>query len=466
MNYDLHALISVFKHVYSYLLYRFFLRSLVASYALHALIRENKVGALKAAIESGADVNVQDRMGNTPLLLAFLEWAWPSISMNNEGVVTDELIECLLNYNPDVTIANENGTTPLHYAVLGDNIKFIKALIERGADINARDNLQATPLLKVLDKGKGYALEVIKCLLENGADINAQNSMGMTPLLLALLCSKKEVNNELIECLLNYNPDVTIANENGTTPLHLVPLRNSIKFIKALIERGADINARDKLLQATPLLKVLDWRGRQNDMEVIKCLLENGADINARDKYGKTVLHQTVGDWGSKYNMLTLIEYLLQSGVDINAQDVDGFTPLIRAMCTIACNETHIALLLRYNPNVTISDTWGRTAVCYMYDRHDLSDSIKGIILLRSVPGLRRWRLESFINAFRMQSPFPGELYNAITPEFIALVHPEIPLEMKVRWLKAYDEKVFGIGKEQVSEAEEQALPYETGCRP
>jgi ankyrin repeat protein len=331
------------------------------TYDLHELVRENKVDDIQEAIEKGADINVQDERGNTPLLLAFLEWAWSFISMNNEGVVTDELIECLLNYNPDVTIANEDGTTPLHAAVLGDNIKFIKALIERGAKVNARDKILRTPLLKVLEKNNGYALEVIKCLLERGAD------------------------------------------------------------------------------------------------------------INARDNYGKTVLHQAVEccfrEEYKEYNMFTLIKYLLQSGADINAQYEDGFTPFMIAVYNSVHNETHIALLLRYNPDVTIKDKEGRTAISYMSSRIDLSDSIKGMILLRSVPGLRRWRLESFINAFRMQSPFPGELYNAITPEFIALVHPEIPLDKKLRWLEAYDEEVLGIGKEQASE-EEQALPYEIRCRP
>jgi ankyrin repeat protein len=299
--------------------------------------------------------------------------------------------------------------------------------------------------------------------IEKGADINVQDEEGNTPLILAL--AEEAVNDETIECLLDCNPDVTIADKDGITPLHLAALRNSIKFVKALIERGANINARDKVEQATPFLIAVADKRCQHDMEVIKCLLENGADINARDKYGKTALHHTVEAFYYEENMSTLIEYLLQSGADINGQDDEGFTPLIKAMYNPLYNETHIALLLRYNPDVTIKNKEGRTAISYMYDKDDLSDSIKGVILLRSVPGLRRWRLEPFINAFRMQSLFPRELYNSITPEFIALVHPEIPLEMKVRWLEAYDEEVLGIGKEQASE-EEQALAYETGCRP
>jgi hypothetical protein len=43
--------------------------------------------------------------------------------------------------------------------------------------------------------------------------------------------------------------------------------------------------------------------------------------------------------------------------------------------------------------------------------------------------------------------------------------YPEIPLDKKLRWLEAHDEERLGIGKEQAPE-EEQALTYETGCRP
>jgi ankyrin repeat protein len=393
------------------------------SYDLYALIRENKIDAIQEAIANGADINVQDEEGNTPLILA----------LDGEEV-NDETIECLLNYNPNVTIANEDGTTPLHLAVLRNSIKFIKALIERGAGINVQDE------------------------------------EGNIPLILAL--EEEEVEDETIEYLIDCNSKVMIANKDGTTPLHAAVFRNNIKFIKALIERGADINARDEF-QATPLLRVLDLRGRQNDMEVIKCLLENGADINARNRHGATVLHQTVEDWGNKYNMLSLIEYLLQSGADINAQDEYDFTPLIRAMCTIACNEMHIALLLRYNPNVTISDTWGRTAVSYMYDRNDLSDSIKGQILslcLLEDPMMQCLKSKEFQLGFCKPRNLPTELYLDIvdyaTPNIIEDIAPEIPLQDKLNWLKAHKEETRRKRQEQAFKAEEQALIYETGCRP
>jgi ankyrin repeat protein len=296
-------------------------------------------------------------------------------------------------------------------------------------------------------------VSALKEAIVNGADINRRDEGGMTPLLLALwnsslsaLWGNEESKDETIECLLNYNPDVTIANSVGITPLHVAVTGGNIKFIKALIEKGANINARDKFDQVTPLLKVLlgssgHWRDyldylhtsrRWHDIEVIKCLLEHGADINA--------------------------------------QNEKGLTPLMAALENrLACNETHIALLLRYNPDITIKNKVGRTAVSYMYDRHDLSDSIKGMILSLCLLGDPMMQcLKSDQSDFLKATNLPLELYLDIvdyaTSHILDNIVPAIPLQDKLDWLKAYKEETRRKG--QASEAEEHALTYETGCRP
>jgi ankyrin repeat protein len=394
-------------------------------YDLHALIRENKIDALKEAIEKGADINVQDEYGNTLLILAL-----------NEEEANDETIECLLDYKSMVTITNNSRITALHAAIIRNNNKFIRVLVERGADINAQDE------------------------------------EGNTPLILALLCNEEEVKDETIECLIDCNSKIMIANKDGTTPLHAAVFRNNIKFIKALIERGADINARDEF-QATPLLYTLEYNRRCDDIPVIACLLQNGADINARDKYDKTVLHHAVEDLYKKYNTLTLIEYLLQSGADINAQDEDGFTPFMIAVYNIAYNETHIALLLQYNSDVTIKDKRGRMAVSYLSKRNDLSDSIKGKLLslcLLEDPRMQCLKSEGFQGGFCKNTSLPTELYLDIVDHaksyILEDIAPEIPLQDKLNWLKAYKEETRRKRQEQASEAEEQTLPCEIRCRP
>jgi ankyrin repeat protein len=483
------------------------------TYDLYTLIKENKVDALKAAIESGADINMQGENGNTPLLLALL---------SNKKGVKDKIIECLLNYHPDVTIANKDGTTPLHIAIIKKEIKFIKTLIERGADITARGLYQYTPLLQAVDsKWRWYDMEVIKCLLkngadinardrddktalhhaveeicpkenqltlveyllQNGADINAQDEVGRTPLLLVLWSSsvsalwgnEEGVKDETIECLLNYNPDVTIANKDGTTPLHVAVTGNNIKFIKTLIEKGADINAQ-VWCQYTPLLQAVDTSRRWYDMEVIKCLLENGADINVRDKYGKTALHHVIEEICPKENPLTLIECLLQNGANINAQDEEGFTPLLRAIYDfklLTIDESLIVLLLRYNPDVTIKDKRGRIAASYMSKSADLSKCIKGKILslcLSEDPMMQCLKSEEFQRGFCKNTSLPTELYLDIVDYaksyILEDIGSEIPLQDKLDWLKAYKEETRRKRQEQASEAEEQALPCEIRCRP
>ena len=58
-----------------------------------------------------------------------------------------------------------------------ENLKQVKYLIEKGADVNAKDNEGNTALIK--SSRKGY-LEVVKCLIEKGADINTKNNCGIT----------------------------------------------------------------------------------------------------------------------------------------------------------------------------------------------------------------------------------------------------------------------------------------------
>jgi ankyrin repeat protein len=61
------------------------------TYDLHALVRENKVSALKEAIVNGADINRRDEGGMTPLLLALWNSSLSALWGNEES--KDETIE-------------------------------------------------------------------------------------------------------------------------------------------------------------------------------------------------------------------------------------------------------------------------------------------------------------------------------------------------------------------------------------
>ena len=51
-----------------------------------------------------------------------------------------KIVELLLNSNADVNIADENGTTAMHYAVMFRNYEAVKLLIKANADVKIKDN--------------------------------------------------------------------------------------------------------------------------------------------------------------------------------------------------------------------------------------------------------------------------------------------------------------------------------------
>ena len=66
------------------------------------------------------------------------------------------------------------------------------------------------------------------------------------------------------------------------------------------------------------------------DLERVKALLENGAEVNARDMDGLTVLHHAASD-----GRIDIVRLLIERGADVNAMDEEGRTPLYPAICGI-----------------------------------------------------------------------------------------------------------------------------------
>jgi ankyrin repeat protein len=86
--------------------------------------------------------------------------------------------------------------------------------------------------------------------------------------------------------LLDHGAKVNVRNSYGSAPLHDAALGGQREIIEMLLDRGAELDARDEESGATPLYNAASW----GKLEVVRLLIEKGADVNARNKAGKTPL--------------------------------------------------------------------------------------------------------------------------------------------------------------------------------
>ena len=100
----------------------------------------------------------------------------------------------------------------LFYAVTAEQVQMA---LDAGADINARDKYDATPLIKVMTFASVRPPEVTKCLLEKGADINARDENKRT----ALIHAVQHGLENIIKMLLEKGADVNIKDCKGMTAL-------------------------------------------------------------------------------------------------------------------------------------------------------------------------------------------------------------------------------------------------------
>ncbi|KAL3927219.1 MAG: hypothetical protein SGPRY_002928 [Prymnesium sp.] len=136
--------------------------------ALHLASAGGHVNVIKLLVKHDANVNAQDRHGNTPLYDAYTQKKtaaaqllrtlngilfYSKTRMANElcGVGRDgdvEAVRCLLELGCDPNALNDDGRTCLHVAAAIGNLTVAGVLIENGASPNARDNAGFTPMFE------------------------------------------------------------------------------------------------------------------------------------------------------------------------------------------------------------------------------------------------------------------------------------------------------------------------------
>ncbi len=203
-------------------------------------------------LDRGADLNAVDWYGRTPL--------WAAVEMRNVD----------LHYSTFEHMIDADDREEI--------LKFIRALLDRGADPNLR--IQEVPPLR----SWRYLL---------GGSLAWVDFTGQTPFLLASLSG----DIETMRLLLEYGANPDISTFEGTTPLMAVAGINWVvnqtftewdsllEAIELCWELGMDVNAVNSMG-----LTALMGAANRGSSDVIEFLVDRGARLNAKDNEGRTPL--------------------------------------------------------------------------------------------------------------------------------------------------------------------------------
>jgi quinoprotein dehydrogenase-associated probable ABC transporter substrate-binding protein len=201
--------------------------------------------------------------------------------LNNAVMADDQARVSYLLEKKHASIGAEDplGETPLHHALMQRSPAMVKFLIEHGADVNQRDHDGWTPLMTAAyydDAGD------IRVLAARGGDPNAASAQNLTPLGIAAQYGKNDAAIALLD--VGANPGRTIG-EAGYTPLMLASANRAAALARALIQKGADVNARNS--GGVTALMIAAANG---SADMVELLVRAGANTKAQSDRGDTAL--------------------------------------------------------------------------------------------------------------------------------------------------------------------------------
>jgi ankyrin repeat protein len=269
-----------------------------------------------------------------------------------------------------------DGYTALHYAVRHQNRRFLKFLLENGADANLPDELGNYPIMTAIMTGN---IELTQILLQHNVNLNVCSDEGLTPLYLMIqkkftdmvfdvigkikninICTDEGFSilmiaceigdHRVVKCLLKYEWDLNRQSIHGWNAMHYAASRGNIKVVELLYKHGMDINVLTNkkkpslffvhpdniesflsitteidIHYTTPagdnILHLLTAHEKPN-LYALELLIERGVNINQRNKTGNTPLHNAC-----IHNQQYTVEILLRSGVIMDIPNNNGIYP-------------------------------------------------------------------------------------------------------------------------------------------
>ena len=185
------------------------------------------------------------------------------------------MLEHLLNRDADINTPSITGRTPLHQYCGGNDVEFIRFLLDHGANPNAADKDGTMPIHLAVTRDSAEAKTIVEMLLQRGAtlDVFAQAQLGQTDKVLA---DVKE------------HPDLLDkpGGIGGQTLLHIAAGRGNLALVQTLVKRGADLELKNRWGGWTPLHSAAG----AGHTAVVAYLIQQGAKVEAPGVYNQGIL--------------------------------------------------------------------------------------------------------------------------------------------------------------------------------
>ena len=279
-------------------------------------VSENNLTKVKHLLETKAvNIEAQNSLKETALFIA-------------SALGYQKMIETLLHHGANPNLFNKFQVSPLDVAVLEQNFKALKTLVEN--ERSAKE-IKFKALLSAILKEE---YEMVRYLTEKGVYLEGEDSLIFEHLFTKVNSapnldhsSSFHLKRDLITAkMLAYLIKHTSLNPNALTqdlsPLQIASINEFEKTALVLIEEGADINFFDAHSSASlipALAKNLD--------SLIETLIKKKADITVTDPFGLDVIHYALFSGNIKW-----VKYFLNNGLDFNSKNSLGITSLMSAI--------------------------------------------------------------------------------------------------------------------------------------